>query len=422
MAERFRHLNKTDPTTPDPDLVEFACLAHDLGHPPFGHAGELALQAALQNRLRAGLDATDEQQEAMLDLRLQLGSFEGNPQSLRIVSRLAHKWLPSDGEEPEIADWFGLDLTAASLDAICKYPWTRDTEDQLKWGCYGQSDSASAPGDEPVLAWAREATGAGPILDLAARQSFEAQMMEWCDDVAYAVHDVEDFYEAGLIPLESLMYDKRVTREWELFRDGVVAKWEKRGRPKYQGEPVTADLLDWARACLMDDETARGIVSPGPFRGTNLERRLAHKRTSALIAYFLKRIDYEGQPYLHEGRFIVAPNAELQDLLVIQCDMLKEMIWTFVMNSPSLASQQAGHKRIISDLVTAMCESGGEALLPVQFRELLEDSYVRVGYQDGVLAKLRVVSDYVVSLTEQHAFALHRRVTGADPGGLRDLI
>jgi dGTPase len=422
IAERLQRLNTTDPTTPDCDLVEFACLAHDLGHPPFGHAGELALQASLHLRLKAGPDATHEREQAMRTLRLQLGSFEGNPQTLRIVSRLAHKWLPSDGESSDIAEWVGLDLTAASLDAICKYPWSRSDETARKWGCYGQSDSATdpVPGDQPALSWARQLTGASPLLGPSAKKSFEAQVMEWADDVAYAVHDVEDFYEAGLIPLERLLYSQGDVQEWEPFRDEVVDKWRSRGYPNFAGELVTSDVLDEARTQLMS--RVQGVQSPGSFRGNNLDRRLAHKRTSGLINYFLAQIGYTGDPFLHNGAFQVAPEAEQRELLHIQCDMLKEMIWTFVIKSPSLASQQAGHGRIIGDLVAVLSETNGEELLPVHFREYLDDPLVRVGYQDDLLARLRVVSDYVASLTEQHAFALHRRITGIDPGGLRDPV
>ncbi|GAA3140699.1 hypothetical protein GCM10020001_074120 [Nonomuraea salmonea] len=136
----------------DPDLVETACLAHDLGHPPFGHNGEVALNA----------------------LSASCGGFEGNAQSLRLLTRLEAKVLTEDGRSA------GLNLTRAALDASIKYPWTCDVSP--KFGVYDD--------DLPVFAWIREGAPEG-------RVSFEAQIMDWADDVAYSVHDLEDALASG---------------------------------------------------------------------------------------------------------------------------------------------------------------------------------------------------------------------------------
>ena len=408
---------------PDADLIEFACLAHDLGHPPFGHAGESALQKALASSMRGRSETESGPEGKVLEAqRLEFGSFEGNPQTFRILTRLAHKWLPSDGETGSgIADWYGLDLTAASLDSVTKYPRTRSCEGQEKWGCYGVADSTASPGDWSALKWAREATEASLPLGDNATPSFEAQVMNWCDDVAYAVHDVDDFYQAGLIPLEQILSTENETENWESFRDGLVAKWQKKFPARtYAGSSVTADTLDYARAELI--KNAPMSVTAGPFHGTNIDRRYAHRRTSELIGYFLKNIQYTGQPMLHKGKFQIASTEELTELLEIQCDMLKELIWTYVINSPNLASQQAGQKKIVIDLFSVLTEPDGVLLLPTHFRELLDERLLRVGYENETLAHLRVVSDYISSLTELQAYALHRRVTGVDPGGLRDFM
>ncbi len=144
----------------DPDLVDAACLAHDLGHPPFGHNGEAALAV-----LAAGC-----------------GGFEGNAQSLRLLTRLEAK-----------APGAGLNLTRATLDATLKYPWLAPDPaaeaEPGKYGAYGD--------DAAVFAWVRE--GAPP-----GRPCFEAQVMDWADDVAYSVHDLEDGLHAGLIRLGQL--------------------------------------------------------------------------------------------------------------------------------------------------------------------------------------------------------------------------
>lgn len=153
------------------DVVETAALVHDLGHPPYGHAVETELNRLVSEHTHDG--------------------YEGNAQSFRIVTNLARRRVA----------FGGLNLTRASLNAALKYPWPRanhmdaakrykgDGVDRYKkWGVY-RTESKDYD-------WARE------LLPIGDKKTVEAEIMDWADDVAYAVHDVEDFYRAGRIPLE----------------------------------------------------------------------------------------------------------------------------------------------------------------------------------------------------------------------------
>ena len=166
----------------DPDLVDAACLAHDIGHSPFGHNGEAALN----------------------ELAAAIGGFEGNAQTLRLLTRL----------EPK-TEGAGLNLTRATLDATLKYPWFRvspggpppQTPPQglaTKFGAYAE--------DAEVFGWIRQ--GAPD-----RRPCLEAQVMDWADDVAYSVHDMEDGFHAGLITFKNL---KSVTERAEVSRTAIA--------------------------------------------------------------------------------------------------------------------------------------------------------------------------------------------------------
>ena len=393
IAERLRaeygSSNGTEPefsyqAPPDPDLIEAACLAHDLGHPPFGHVGEETLNNALDERVTRQL-AKDGKRPKVADVRSNSG-FEGNAQTFRILAFLSAR-PPGDA-------FLGLDLTRATLDAVMKYPWYRPTDrKESKWGGYRL--------DKAAFEWTR--SEAGWVED--APLCFEAQVMDWCDDVTFAVHDLVDFYRGGFIPLDRLFdfsaEDQEGPFQLESFFESL---------PRSRNRRVAAMGRDRAW------EVWREIQSFGEgfdiWRPTRQQKSALHLITSGLITFFLSAVSWSGRaPCRHLGSFLIDPIGETAEFKQDACELLKELIWHFVIRTPSFASQQVGQARVIEGLLEA-CRASHTEILP-------EDRREELNFHGDVL---RACVDHVASLTERQAEASYRRLFGFEMGAITDAI
>ncbi|OOC53036.1 MULTISPECIES: deoxyguanosinetriphosphate triphosphohydrolase [Nocardiopsis] len=328
----------------DPDLVEAACLSHDLGHPPFGHNGERALD------------------EAAADC----GGFEGNAQSLRLLVRLEGKVIEPDGRSA------GLNLTRATLDATVKYPWLRgEGGDTHKFNCY--------PDDTGVFTWLRRGAPEG-------RTCFEAQVMDWADDVAYSVHDVEDALHAGLVDPSAL---HGAAERAEIVRIAAAHYCD-----------AEAAELDEVFTDLVADP-----VWPRAFTGDLPSLAALKNLTSELIGRFCRAAEEATLAAYGPGRLtrygadLIVPRRPL-----LECALLKAVSAHFVLSREEALVYQAEERRLISELVEALWKNAPEGLDP-QFRA----SFAEAG-DDA--AALRVVVDQVASLTDTSATSLHARLVG----------
>ncbi|HEX6684030.1 MAG TPA: deoxyguanosinetriphosphate triphosphohydrolase [Candidatus Limnocylindrales bacterium] len=322
----------------DPDVVDTAGLAHDLGHPPFGHNGEFALDEVAQG----------------------CGGFEGNAQTLRVVTRLEAK-----------VEGAGLNLTRGSLDAICKYPWPRK-HGRRKFGVYAD--------DMAVFEWFR-APGSGE------HKCLEAQVMDWADDVAYSVHDVEDGFFTGFITLRPLLEsaDERAA----LCVDVAST---------YSSSPV--DELAEVLHDLLADPVFAQLAS---FDRSHRAQIALKTFTSALTGRFVSaavnatREVYGGRPLRRYAADLVVPHLERA-----RCALLKGIALRYVMRRRGLEPWYAEQRQILRDLVGVLAERAPEELDPVfapLWKEAADDA-----------ARLRVVIDQVASLTDTAAVQWHKRL------------
>lgn len=326
----------------DPDVVEVAGLAHDIGHPPFGHNGEDEL-----NRLAD-----------------RIGGFEGNAQSLRILSRLEAKVV-----DPATGHSVGLNLSRASLDASLKYPWSRQPGIR-KFGVYDD--------DLPVFTWAREGAPEG-------RTCLEEQVMDWSDDVAYSVHDMEDAVHAGWASLGAFASasERRqlVSIAHERFPDS--------------GDPAElAEALD--RLVALD-------YWPTRFDGSMTDLVALKRFTSYLIGRFCSaaqvatQVEYGPGPHTRYGAELVVPEEVRAEVAV-----MKAVAVHYVMHRPGADAEYARQREIIAGLFAALVLDGGRALEP-----WLRPAYDEAGTD---AERLRVIVDQVASLTDVSIMAWHARL------------
>ncbi|HEX5346563.1 MAG TPA: deoxyguanosinetriphosphate triphosphohydrolase [Pseudonocardiaceae bacterium] len=330
----------------DPDVVETAGLAHDIGHPPFGHNGEQVLN----------------------EVAAPCGGFEGNAQTLRILTRLEPKLL-----DPETGRSHGLNLTRASLDATVKYPWPR-ASGTGKFGFYAD--------DAAVFGWLRDGAPEG-------RRCLEAQVMDWADDVAYSVHDVEDGILAGRISLDTLADPV----ERALLAELTAKHFSVLPGARLQDAAVGLLALPVLGALRRYDGSLAAQVAL-----KELTSELVGRFVSAVVSATLARF---GPTPL--GRY--QADLVIPDQVAAEVALLKAVALRFVMRDPRRLVVQARQRELVAELCAALVHRAPEpldpALLPA-WHDAADDS-----------ARLRVVVDQVAALTDAQAVRWHAALRAA---------
>lgn len=358
-----------------PELAEAVALAHDLGHPPFGHAGEQALDACMREVSRG----------AKLSGRHFL-RFEGNAQTFHILV----------AAEPKSPAYAGLNLTRATLSGVMKYPYEQDIG----------NDKFIFASDLPAARWALRRGGGvlraprrgpGP----RPRTSFACQVMDWADDCAYSVHDVEDALQAQFLhpgDLEQPRFIRRVLAHYEETR-------RQEAVPKLALAEVKERLSDLKRRILPSDA--------GDERA---ERKSAMRN---ILNDLITSVSVEPCPDSRRADFAwkLRVPAEARILSVL----CKAVIWEAVITDPRVAAVSTKGREILRDLFHLLFEEVVEkrsvALFPRYYRPILEE------IADGDPgAAAREVCNFLALLTDMDALRLHALLRGSKGSSVFDFI
>ncbi len=332
----------------DPDVVDTACLAHDLGHPPFGHNGEVALN----------------------EWAADIGGFEGNAQTLRLLTRIEPKVFGPDGRS------YGLNLTRAALDASTKYPWPSsqgipDPSGRNKFGFYDD--------DIAAFEWLRQGAP-------ERTRCIEAQVMDLSDDIGYSVHDFEDAIVGGFVDVTALGarvdHDELVNSmfDWiggEIPHDELIAAFDR-----LDSLDVWIDRWDGSRQ-------AHGRLK-------NLTSQLIGRFAGAAVV--ATRQAHPGTLVRFGGTLVVPREIEAE------IAVLKGIVAAFVMSANARRPLYAQQRDILTELADVLLWTAPahlDAGFTTDWHAAQTDAQ-----------RKRVIVDQVASLTDQSAISWHDRLVG----------
>jgi len=384
----------------DAEVAQAASLCHDLGHPPFGHIGEEVLDKLAREEL--GLP----------------NGFEGNAQSFRIITKLEKRSTRYDG----------LDLTRATLAGTAKYPWTRTPTRATALHEQGLGDD-----HEYRKHWRKFSAYNSELDELQQCRSFlpseigqevqslEASIMDVADDITYAVHDLEDFFLAGILDVRAIL------AQLDGSHDGLRAA----DRPEQStcftrlAERLSTDYPDYFNSKTYDSaldsvsNLLRVWLGTSDYRGEPFYERKARQHLSSAIERFTGAIVIAAEPLWQGG-----PHIGLEPDQWHEVQILKEVTREFIIQRSDIALLQHGQQEVLKDLVRLLRSWVKDDFkrLPPPLREEIEivrglaSGDLKVGYDVGEHPKRgsedQALIDYICTFTDAGCLSLHETLTG----------
>lgn len=367
----------------DRDLVAFSGLAHDLGHPPFGHNGEHALD----------------------DMMKQFGGFEGNAQTLRILARLEKKTLLGDRDSEQnegLADIygrFGLNLTYRSLAAVLKYdsviPAMRAADEHLAKGYYAS--------EEPLVEEIkrRVAPSAGNSNKF---KTVECSIMDVADDIAYSTYDLEDTLKAGFLTPLDLLHEVQTN---EALVDVIVRKVQEAGITTTCRE-ITSLLqeLFFGGTENSRDESLGALAAADDIHRVNQQYcsdgHVRMQLTAWLVGDFVKGVEYQ-----HNPTEPALSGVTLSDQTRMTVEILKHLNYELTIRSPRLAVVHFRGYEVVQRIFETLAGDRGHELLPKDTRDLCNQA-------PDIHEKMRVICDFIAGMTDRYAVEFYSRLYNGD--------
>lgn len=382
------------------DLIETAALAHDLGHPPFGHNGEEALDDCMKSE----------------------GGFEGNAQTLRILSKLEKRQTKGgeeiarpvvDGEDNRA----GLNLTFRTLAAVLKYdseiPARRKTSDHIEKGYYYT--------EKDLVRQIKEAIGCKSVKRL---RTIECSIMDIADDIAYSTYDIEDAFKAGFMsPVSMLSVNQRLaTRVGNEVSKRLqkayptLSKRDTEFPPSKVYEILTdvfrevcdegiSTLQEYTKSNWDDDLTVAYIASSASEASTRMAASgyYRSRMTSEYVGRYIRsvKLDFNAkQPMLS--------SVYLEQKTFEQLEVLKNFAFQALIMSPMLKVAEYRGKDIVKAVFKAISDDDGYLLMPSDFQDL----YMELKHP---AEKKRVICDFIAGMTDRYAVQFYGRLFGTNP-------
>jgi dGTPase len=350
------------------DLVEAICLAHDLGHPPFGHNGEQALQAEMKQRAEC--------------------LFEGNAQSFRIVTLLEPKLF---GEAAGRDRWVGLNLSRTTLRGMCKYPLVETgqmkKQEHPKFGIYDDPD------DREYFDWLWDGDSS------VAQRTLATEILDLSDDIAYAVHDFEDGVWAGMIPLYALMTDEEA--ELTALTMKVIERDKRKKMRLFEKQDAVATTVDDLLRPLRNEVShLKGLKGVGskhwaerPFDQSRESRAYLKNFGARLIGELIDDVT-------PDGKFSAPSDAARRKL-----DVLIGMAWVWMIERSDLETKRFAQRRVVQDLFAGYWERPEMLPQQVEWRRIADKAREK---DDVWREKARLICDHIAAMTDLYAHGVHQ--------------
>jgi len=376
----------------DEDLVSMSALAHDIGHPPFGHQGEEALDECMKYD----------------------GGFEGNAQTLRIISKIEKKIfnpdciIGIDDNEKDVR--VGLNLSYRSIASILKYDniIPDNKTERIAYHEKKKEDLKPIKGiykseEELLKKIKKEIAGDENYKDF---KSIECSIMDVADDIAYSIYDLEDAFKAGfLTPIDLLYPDpkllKRVSEKLDLDADKVQEILIKiyGGILDSTEEIDKIEISEDNRNDLIFFHTGNAYHASKDIASNGAQRT---QLTSKLVGKFIRGVELK----INEKN-IKLSKAYLEEDTRNEVEILKTLTYESQILSPKLKIAELRGKEIVTKIFETINKKGHHLLLPKDYQEIylkIEDSQ-----------KKRIICDFISGMTNKYAIEFYGRLTSENP-------